>query len=134
MNGHAWSGANRQPLRQWRESARTHNRPPATYTAENAPAANDARSMSPRCRAICLEVCEAYRMPLAWVLSASRFDPVCRARWACWAALYDLRRLNGKPFFSTTAIGRMFGMDHSTVVYGLKRHAKLTAEAVKEAA
>jgi hypothetical protein len=85
--------------------------------------------MSPRARQACLEACAAHGVHLGWVFSGSRRRVVARARWACWAALYALRRPNGAKAFSTTAIGRLFGMDHSSVVIGLRRHAEGLAKA-----
>jgi len=56
-----------------------------------------------------------------------KFWKVAHARWACWAELRTLVFPNGKPP-STPQIAEWFGMDHSSVVYGLMEPERRAAK------
>jgi hypothetical protein len=62
------------------------------------------------------EVARTHGQSLDSVLQKSSRTPVCVARWAVFALL------SGRGW-SSQKIAHLFGMDHTTVLYGLKRHA-----------
>lgn len=57
-------------------------------------------------------------VPISQIMSASREQVTCRARFACYCALRD-RGL------SLPQIARFFNRDHTTVLYGIKRAKEL---------
>lgn len=57
-----------------------------------------------------------FHVPPARLLRPGRHRDICSARWV---AAWMLRRRN----WSTTKIGRFLGLDHSTVLHGLRRVA-----------
>lgn len=48
------------------------------------------------------------------ILSSRRIKQIVAARWRVWALLHS-------DGMSMSCIGRLFGTDHSTVLYGLRR-------------
>lgn len=59
-------------------------------------------------------------VPRSRLLRPGRHRDICSARWV---AAWMLRRRN----WSTPKIGRFFGLDHSTVLHGLRRVAESTS-------
>jgi hypothetical protein len=66
-------------------------------------------------------VCREEDLALAALLSKCRTTKLVRARWK---AMYRLRELLN---LSYPEIGRSLGMDHSTVIHGIKQYEKLLA-------
>ena len=66
--------------------------------------------------------CELAGVPLADVLNPIRLPRYVRARWHVMTILREWGR-------STTQIGRMLNMDHTTVVHGLRRWGEINAAA-----
>lgn len=66
------------------------------------------------------EICREHHVPIAEVLSRRRNAPIAAVRKVVWAELYHDRGL------SYPDIGRLFGRDHSTVLFGV-RQVKLMA-------
>jgi len=64
-------------------------------------------------------VCSAFDSPVSRVHSEKRDTATVRLRWACWIVMND--RLDMSP----SEIGRAFGKDHTTVMYGLCQARKL---------
>jgi Bacterial dnaA protein helix-turn-helix len=61
-------------------------------------------------------VCASLRVPVVLVLGRSRWRPLVRARHALWAAVRE------ELGWSFPAIGRCFGVDHTTVLLGIRTH------------
>jgi hypothetical protein len=66
-------------------------------------------------------VCREEDLCLAALLSKCRTPKLVRARWK---AMYRLRELLN---LSYPEIGRSLGMDHSTIIHGIKQYEKLLA-------
>jgi chromosomal replication initiation ATPase DnaA len=62
---------------------------------------------------------------MATLKQPCRRQHIVRARWAAFALLRERR-------WSLSRIAAWFGMDHTTVLYGLRRHRELTAQAQRE--
>jgi hypothetical protein len=94
-------------------------RPKATARTERA-----SPSFPPIVQAIMRDVCAARGITRADLLSKSRKQPISHARQEVMAKLYGLNR------FSLPKIGGFLGgLDHTTVIYGIKAAAKREAEA-----
>jgi hypothetical protein len=72
-------------------------------------------------RKILNEVCREEDLALAALLSKSRTPKLVKARWK---AMYRLREL---LHLSYPEIGRSLGMDHTTVIHGIRQYEKLLA-------
>lgn len=73
-----------------------------------------------RAWAIIKETCDEYRIHVSWFYSSSRRTCHVRPRWH---AAYRLRTELG---MSLLRIAREFGgMDHTTILHGIRRHAEL---------
>lgn len=59
--------------------------------------------------------CRRRNVPVDWVLGRERYADVVRARHEVW---YAVRQTLG---FSYPHIGRIFGVDHSTVLHACRR-------------
>lgn len=70
-------------------------------------------------RSIVREVASVHGMGIEDLLSRQRTRPVVRARWEAMVAL----RSTGRSY---PQIGALFGLDHTTVMYGCKEHARLS--------
>jgi chromosomal replication initiation ATPase DnaA len=76
--------------------------------------------MSRRCRQIVVDVASLHEMNPRTLLAPLRHRRVAWARQEAMARIRALRTDEGKHVFSLPAIGRMFGMDHTTVLHGLR--------------
>lgn len=75
------------------------------------------------------EIAPQYNCTPEDVFAGSRIRKVVDARYAIAA------RLRTQPWkYSYTRIGRILGVDHSTVISGLRRHAEIMAQQQREAA
>lgn len=67
---------------------------------------------------VLLELSSRYGVPVAALTGQRRTDEICVIRHAAFAEVKARR-----PNWSLTQIGRAFGgRDHTTVLYGLRRH------------
>lgn len=76
------------------------------------------------------EIAKDHHATLEEVLVPGKQRRVINARFACWSYLRGLTR-NDKPVLSSTDIGDLFGVDHTTVLNGVAKHRARTK---KEAA
>lgn len=92
-------------------------------TAESARGADNApsgRAIPPRVRAIIRSAALEHGVTPADILGDSRSRKITRARWEAMEACRELVMPGGdNPSFPQ--IGRWFGRDHSTVMYGLRK-------------
>jgi chromosomal replication initiation ATPase DnaA len=65
-------------------------------------------------------------LPNGTLLRPCRLTRVVRARWEAWWLVHDETRFDGSHIYSYAEIGRLFGYDHSTVIYGCRRHAAMS--------
>lgn len=79
-----------------------------------------ARVVSARARDVIAEVAREHEVTPEQVMGRSVHRHVVRARWAAMARLREAG-------LSYPRIGRILGRDHSTVMYGIRRHAGLAA-------
>lgn len=80
-------------------------------------------------------IVKEYHATLEEVMGLSREQRIVRARHACFAYLRGLKR-GVKPSLSYPNIGDLFGVDHSSVIYGVEKHheRKRRLDEEKEAA
>lgn len=71
-----------------------------------------SEDLSSSFEAICLEVCEERGLPLVEVLGRRRKLPLVYARQECYL------RVRERSGCSYPVIGRYFGRDHTTILYG----------------
>lgn len=90
----------------------------ADAVLENIGAAN-RRSAKP-VQVIVAEVAEAYGCTSAEVFGRSRNRAISAARHA---AYYEVK--TQRPWLSLPQVGRIFGRDHTTILYGIRKHAAL---------
>jgi chromosomal replication initiation ATPase DnaA len=76
-------------------------------------------------RAILMEVSQKHRQPIKDLLSDCMFWFLVRARWEAFF------RLHYELGWSAKRIGRLFGKDHSTVIYGILRHQGIPTEVAR---
>jgi chromosomal replication initiation ATPase DnaA len=62
-----------------------------------------------------------HEVPLEALFGRRRTARVLAARRHAWWEIRKLIKPDGRPV-SSVQIGRWFGVDHSTVLYGLKQH------------
>lgn len=79
------------------------------------------------------EAAQAFNVEAEQILSPRRPQAVA---WARHYAMWQLRAMqsDGRPKYSLLEIGRAFGMDHASVLYGVRAHERRFAEAMGEAA
>ena len=68
-----------------------------------------------------LAICKKYNVTLEAVVSGKRSVRIVEARDACVTYLYDVSR------FSTTEIGDLFSMHHTSIIDAMRRHARRAA-------
>ncbi len=64
-------------------------------------------------------VAHFYAIPLREILNGHRVESIVRARWMAFRLMTEIEHK------STPEIARVFGKDHCTVMYGLRRTADL---------
>jgi len=81
------------------------------------------------------EITKSYHATLEEVMGLSREQRISHARHACWAYLRGLTR-NSKPVLSYPDIGKLFGVDNTSVHHGVRAHhaRKRPAQEVAEEA
>lgn len=67
-------------------------------------------------REIGFRIADKHQIPITKLLGKRRDKISASARQEAYAEIYALGG------YSTTAIGKIFNRDHSTIVYGIKRH------------
>lgn len=72
-------------------------------------------------RTVIARVAAECRVTTYDILSVSKRRPVCRARWLVMRSLRDRK-------YSLSKIGQCLGLDHTTVISGLRRHAQIMAQ------
>ncbi len=92
-----------------------------------APHTHEAGSPRPlpvlplRARFVVDRVSALHRIPVDWLFGMRRTAPIMAARRHAWAELGKLIKPDGRPI-SSVQIGRWFGVDHTTVLYGVRQH------------
>lgn len=81
----------------------------------------DFPPMPERIRAIIDRVATEHRVQPVDLVGPSATRKTSRARWAAYACIVDTVTIAGSPP-SLPQIGRWFNRDHTTVLYGLRRH------------
>jgi chromosomal replication initiation ATPase DnaA len=76
--------------------------------------------MSPRVSRILSDVSQQTNVAVDMLLSPDRHRPIAWARQTAMARIRALVNANGEPVFSYSAIGKIFGRDHTTVISGIK--------------
>jgi chromosomal replication initiation ATPase DnaA len=74
-----------------------------------------------RVRLVLERVSALHRIPPEMMFEARRTARVMAARRHAWAELGRLIKPDGRPI-SSVQIGRWFGVDHTTVLYGVRQH------------
>lgn len=67
------------------------------------------------------EVAERRGIDALTLRGPSARRPVVRARWEAFHLCRNITRENGRPKYSLPQIGKFFGRDHTTVLYGLRQ-------------
>ena len=75
-----------------------------------------------RWRAVIREVAQKHRLPVPYLLSTRRDHQVVVARHEAFF------RLRTELAMSLPAIGRRFGMDHTSILHGVRKHAERERE------
>jgi chromosomal replication initiation ATPase DnaA len=70
-----------------------------------------------RIRALVREVAERHEINPFDICGQSRLQKICLARFEVWSILSE-----EAPKKTLNQIGRMFGRDHTSVLYGIRRH------------
>lgn len=71
-------------------------------------------------RKIINDVADAFGIPPEWMISADRSQEAVHARAVAIRLVRDRTWQNGEPRHSTTAIGRFFKREHSTICHTLR--------------
>lgn len=85
--------------------------------------------MTPRAREIVTRAAQQHGITVAELLGRSQELRIAHARQQAYAELYALRdpQTEGARY-TLPAIGRIFGRDHSTVLHGVRAHARRQQE------
>jgi chromosomal replication initiation ATPase DnaA len=89
-------------------------------TATTNPAAT-APVLPQRVRFVLARISALHEVPLDALLGHRRTARVLAARRHAWSEIRKLIKPDGRPV-SSVQIGRWFGVDHTTVLYGLRQH------------
>ena len=74
-----------------------------------------------RVRFVLARISTLHEVPPEALLGRRRTARVLAARRHAWAEIRKLIKPDGRPV-SSVQIGRWFGVDHTTVLYGLRQH------------
>jgi chromosomal replication initiation ATPase DnaA len=74
-----------------------------------------------RVRFVVDRVSALHRIPPQMMFEARRTARIMAARRHAWAEIGKLIKPDGRPI-SSVQIGRWFGVDHTTVLYGIRQH------------
>jgi chromosomal replication initiation ATPase DnaA len=74
-----------------------------------------------RVRFVLERVSALHQVPLEAMFGSKRTARTLAARRHAWAELAKLIKPDGRPV-SSVQIGRWFGVDHTTVLYGVRQH------------
>jgi len=74
-----------------------------------------------RARFVLERISALHRIPPEVLFGPRRTASIMAARRHAWAELGRLIKPDGRPI-SSVQIGRWFGVDHTTVLYGVRRH------------
>ena len=94
-----------------------------TSTTEAAAAAppSPAPILPQRVRFVLQRISALHEVPIEAMLGRRRSARVLAARRHAWAEIRKLIKPDGRPV-SSVQIGQWFGVDHTTVLYGLRQH------------
>jgi chromosomal replication initiation ATPase DnaA len=67
-------------------------------------------------------ICDRHHVTIDELLGRSRMSHIIAARFQLWFYLYMQKRM------STKGIGKIFGVDHSSVLHGIKKHGGRVCE------
>ena len=76
-----------------------------------------------RVRFVLERIAALHRIPAEAIFAAPRTAPIMAARRHAWAELAKLIKPDGRPI-SSVQIGRWFGVDHTTVLRGMRQHRR----------
>ncbi len=92
------------------------------YTGPAVPEARPSVPILPqRVRFVLERVSALHQVPVEALLGRRRTARVLAARRHAWAEIGKLIRPDGRTM-SSVQIGRWFGVDHTTVLYGVRQH------------
>ena len=74
-----------------------------------------------RVRFVLERIAALHRISPEALFAAPRTAPIMAARRHAWAELVKLIKPDGRPI-SSVQIGRWFGVDHTTVLWGVRQH------------
>ena len=74
-----------------------------------------------RVRFLLERICALHRLPLEAMFGPRRTATIMAARRHAWAEIGKLIKPDGRPV-SSVQIGLWFGVDHTTVLYGVRQH------------
>ena len=74
-----------------------------------------------RVRFVLERIAALHRIPPQMMFEARRTARIMAARRHAWAEIGKLIKPDGRPI-SSVQIGRWFGVDHTTVLYGVRQH------------
>ena len=66
-------------------------------------------------------VCALHQIPIELLFASRRTARILAARRHAWAEIGKLVKPDGRPI-SSVQIARWFGVDHTTVLYGVRQH------------
>lgn len=81
-----------------------------------------------RVAAVVQRVCHDRNVNVAQVLNGSRARPLARARFEIWWRVVGLINTAGRRAYSGAQTARLFRVDHTTVIHGLKRLEQLVLD------
>lgn len=88
--------------------------------------------MSPRVKAILEAVAMAHGLRAGDLTGPNRRRAVAYARFQAMASLRAILTFDGKHVFSLPTIGEIFNRDHTSVLSGLRRAAKVGIEPIQQ--
>lgn len=83
-------------------------------------------SKTPTAWTVMRAVCRKYRITMEQLRSASRRRDIIRARHECFHVMRNEVPWLGRRM-SLPEIGHLFGMDHSTILHGIRQHTRRLA-------
>ena len=81
--------------------------------------------MSPRARALIIQVAREHGLTMADLVGRSTLRAVAHARFQAMASVRSLTTPSGETVYSFPAVGRMFGRDHTTAMSAIRRAKEL---------
>lgn len=70
------------------------------------------------------EVAEEHCVTVKEIMARDNSRRVSHARQECFSRVYDMRFCDGSRRFSTLQVGRLFGRDSTTILFGIDQHKR----------